>query len=209
MWRSAILLGVAVGALVLVVLGAPWSESFAAPPRTVDGGAAADSGSVRDVRNDGPDTPPVVDSPPWPAGVKSMRLTWVIYPAVMRNDVPTRRIELVVRAGDVARRLGTQIVGTIGYAIAMQPDCQVARDGGVRSAQLFLNGGGNMTLSAQRHDAELWLSEDTSADGLCDPGPCPSTATTIGRMTVPPDVLFDERFHVVDGPSSEHDERCP
>jgi hypothetical protein len=152
--------------------------------------------------------PPLLDTPPWPAGVKKMRLTWVLYPVVFRNNnsEPVRRVELVIRAGDVARRLSTEVIGTVSYP--MQPDCQRPRDEVVQSARLYLYGGGNAELIADRHGDELWLSESDSSDGLCEPGPCPSTDTLLARMSLPADVVFEERFHAVSGPSDEHDEPC-
>lgn len=154
--------------------------------------------------------PPLLDSPAWPAGVKKMRLTWVLYPVVMRNNdsVPVRHVELVLRANEVARRLGTDVIGTVSYTTQMQPDCRRPRGEVIESAQLFLNGGGNTELIADRRGDELWLTESTSADGLCEPGPCPSTNTLLGRMSLPAGVVFEERFHVVNGPSDEHDESC-
>jgi hypothetical protein len=154
--------------------------------------------------------PPLLDTPAWPAGVKKMRLTWVLYPVVSRNNdsVPVRRIELVLRAGDVARRLSTEVIGSVSYITQMQPDCQRPRGEVIKSARLFLNGGGNTEIIADRRGEELRLSESDSSDGLCDPGPCPSTDTVLGRVSLPADVVFEERFHVVNGPSDEHDEPC-
>jgi hypothetical protein len=154
--------------------------------------------------------PPLLDTPAWPAGVKKMRLTWVLYPVVFRNNnsVPVRRVELVIRAGDVARRLSTDVIGSVSYITQMQPDCQRPRGEVIKSARLYLNGGGNTELIADRRGEELWLSESDSSDGLCEPDPCPSTDTVLGRMSLPADVVLEERFHIVNGPSDEHDEPC-
>ena len=184
------------------------------PPTTVmvattpgDGGAptpaSADKGPAG--------APPRLDTPAWPAGVKKMRLTWVLYPVVSHDNgsAPVRRVELVLRAGEVARRLSTEVVGSVMYVIQMQPDCQRPRGEAIQSAHLYLNGGGNTELIATRRGEELWLSESDSSDGFCEPsGPCPTTDTVLGRMGLPADAILEERFHVVNGPSDEHDEPC-
>jgi hypothetical protein len=171
-----------------------------------DGGPSSPASADKDPTG----APPLLDTPAWPAGVKQMRLTWVLYPVVSRkgDSMPVRRVELVVRANDVARRLSTEVVGSVGFLIQMQPDCQRARGEAIKSAELFLNGGGNLELLVSRQRDELSLFESTSSDGLCEPDPCPSTDTLLGRMSVPADVVFEERFHVVNGPKDEHDEPC-
>jgi hypothetical protein len=179
-----------------VVVEATPGDGGASTPAVADGGQTGD--------------PPRLDTPAWPAGMKKMRLTWVLYPVVFRKDepAPVRRVELVIRAGDVVRRLGAEVVGSVSYLTQMQPDCQRPRGEAIKSARLFLNGGGNTELVADRRGEELWLSESDSSDGLCEPDPCPSTDRVLGRMSLPADVVLEERFHVVDGPSDEHDEPC-
>lgn len=207
------LVGIACGAALAA--WPEWPASGQTPPsasgdagRVMDA-ARTDGAGAADARSPFPDGAPFVDSPPWPAGFKKMRLTWVVYPVVVRgNGLPTRQIELVVRAGEVARRLRTEVRGSVSYATAMQPDCARAPGEPIRSAQLFMNGGGNTELLAARHGDELWLAEDDSSDGLCEPSPCPSNVTLLGHMTVPADVTFEERFHVIESASAEHDEAC-
>jgi hypothetical protein len=145
----------------------------------------------------------------WPSGTKTMLLTWVLYPVVLRNNVPVRLVELVIRAGAVSRRLRTEVMTTVTYALGMQSLCSRRPHEVFKSASISFNGGGNAVLIADRHGDELWLSEDDGTDGLCEPGPCPTTNTMIGRMPLPADVVFsEERIHIVDGPGNEHDERC-
>ena len=166
----------------------------------------ADASSARGAS---PDGGPLLGAPPWPPGVARMRLTWVIYPVVIRNNsTPVRRVELVLRVGEVSQRLDTEVALSVAYAVAMQPDCHRRPGEVIRSAELDFNGGGNVVLVADRHGDELWLSEVDSSDGLCEPSPCPRTTTLRGRMAVPSGVAFDERFHIVDGAGAEHDEVC-
>jgi hypothetical protein len=148
-----------------------------------------------------------------PSGVAKIRLTWVIYPATTRKalsgaEVQVRRIELVARVGDVAHRVATEARDTIMYAIGMQRRCQGPRFTGARVAELYMNGGGNLVYAVDREGDELVVSEQLSADGLCEPPPCPIHAREIGRIAVPPGGRFDEIFHVVDSPGREHDEAC-
>jgi hypothetical protein len=185
--------------------GTPDTGNVAAPPPVAPPSATvARSASVTRAAVDGG---PLLDAPPWPAGTKKMRLTWVVYATVMRNNLPTRRIELVIRAGDVVRRLSTEARGSVFYATVMQPDCS-RTPGQIKDARLYMNGGGNTELVADRHGEELWLSEEDSSDGLCDPSPCPVVSTLLGRMAVPSEVTFDERFHIVESAGDEHDESC-
>ena len=138
-------------------------------------------------------------------------LTWVVYPVVMRgseHDVPTRQVELVVRAGNVARRFAVPEAYSVSYATAMQRRCQEPKFTGADVAELYMNGGGNTVLAVERHGDALTLVERTSSDGLCEPGPCPVHTTTLARFPIPPRVSLEERFHVVNGPGDEHDESC-
>ncbi|HEY8087292.1 MAG TPA: hypothetical protein VIF09_05595 [Polyangiaceae bacterium] len=168
---------------------APMDAMVDAPPG--DGGASSPAAPSPDAGRT--DDPPLLDTPGWPTGVKKMRLTWVLYPVVSRDNdpAPARRVELVVRANAVARRLATEVTGSVGYLTSMQPDCQRLPGEAIKSARLFLNGGGNTELIADRHGDELWLSVSTSSDGLCEPDPCPSTDTLVGRMSLPADVVFE------------------
>jgi hypothetical protein len=150
-----------------------------------------------------------LESSPWPSGTKTMLLTWVLYPVVFRNNVPVRQVELVIRAGAISRRLRTEVLTTVTYGLGMQTLCSRPPHEVFKSASISFNGGGNAVLIADRHGDELWLSENDGTDGLCEPDPCPTTTTTMGRMPLPADVVFnEERIHIVDGPGNEHDEQC-
>jgi hypothetical protein len=151
---------------------------------------------------------PTLDAPPWPDGVRKLQLTWAVYPAVTDRAVPGRRIELVVRAGAVARRFAVEVNSSIVYSISMQRHCQEPHYGGRRVAELYMNGGGNEVLAVEREGNELTLVEQQSADGLCEPDPCPVHATTLVRIPVPAGVELEERFHYVEGPGREYDEHC-
>jgi hypothetical protein len=138
-----------------------------------------------------------------------MLLTWVLYPVVFRNNTPVRQVELVIRAGAIARRLRTEVMTTVTYALGMQSLCTRLPHEVFKSASLNFNGGGNAELIADRHGDELWLSEVDGTDGLCEPDPCPTTSSMIGRISLLADVVFsEEHIHIVDGPSNEHDEKC-
>jgi hypothetical protein len=158
-------------------------------------------------------TVPVLDTPPWPDGATKLLLTWVVYPAVMRAvrggaDVPTRRIELVVRAGTAARRFATEDRYSVMYATAMQRRCQGPPFERARVAELYMNGGGNSVFAIDRRADELVLTHAISTDGLCEPAPCPAPSVTLARIPIPPRVAIEERFHIVDDASHEHDETC-
>lgn len=180
-----------------------------AAPVVLDASAdALDSSPEASVHADAAKSVPLLDSPPWPDAATRIRLTWVLYPVVMRNDVPARRIELVVRAGVMARRFVTErSYSGLAYALQMQPCSDISPK---MPAELFMNGAGNTVYSVTRDGDVLVVSVGESADGLCEPGPCPVARTTLARIPVPPGVTFEQRFHVVDqGGKSEHDETCP
>lgn len=144
-------------------------------------------------------------------------LTWAVYPGAMRrgpgdSDVPTRRIELVVRTGATARRFATDESYSVSYATAMQSRCQDPhwRLPPPMVAQLSMNGGGNLDLTVRREGDQLTLVREISSDGLCEPSPCPVHTTVLAHIPVPAKATFEERFHVVEGPggAAEHDEFC-
>jgi hypothetical protein len=154
----------------------------------------------------------VVDSPPWPEGMKSIRLAWVIYPDMMRKErgveFPARRIELVLRSGKIARRFTTEQRYSITYATSMQRRCQGPAFSQGRVAELFMNGGGNTVLAVDRKGSELLLTEEHSSDGRCEPAPCPTDRKLLARFPVPKEVQVTEHFHIVEGKGKEHDETC-
>jgi len=155
----------------------------------------------------------IVDSPSWPDGTKSLRLTWVIYPAVMRKErpdieFPARQIEIVVSSGKVARHFATEERYSVTYATSMQRLCQGPPFTKARVAELFMNGGGNTVLAVDRKGSELQLTEELSSDGQCEPGPCPIKSKLLARIPTPPNVPITEHFHIVEGRGVEHDEAC-
>ena len=157
-------------------------------------------------------TLPVLDAPAWPAATTKLLLTWVVYPVVMRPatggaEVPTRQIELVIRAGEVARRFRTELVSGVFYATATQRRCQHPTSFGKRVAELYLNGGANLVLAVDRDSDGLVLTREVSSDGLCQPSPCPIERTPLARIRIPSHAALEERFHVVEDGQREHDAR--
>jgi hypothetical protein len=223
-WRKCTV-GQRLLAVVLVALGCHRHEDPPlppAPPRSqVDASVPVDAAPIvldafADALDSSPEASahadaaksfPLLDTPPWPDKTTRIRLTWVLYPVVMRSDVPARRIELVARAGAVARRFATErSYNGLAYVLQMQPCSDISPK---RPAELFMNGAGNTVYSVTRDGDVLVVSVGESADGLCEPGPCPVARTTLARIPVPPGVTFEQRFHVVDeGGKSEHDETC-
>jgi hypothetical protein len=186
-------------------------ETFHAEATSVE--AATDALASVDGPADGRAPPPkdlsVIDNPPWPEHTTHILLAWVLYPVVMRNGIASRLIELVARAGSVARRFATEQRTTIFYTLEMQPCSELSSS---RVALLYMNGGGNVVYVATRQSDTLVLSIEESPDGLCEPDPCPVSKKLLARIPVPPGVAFEQRFHVVDvdgDARTEHDEACP
>jgi hypothetical protein len=138
----------------------------------------------------------------WPAGTGAITLAWVLHPVVLRGATTARHVDVVARAGSITRSVSTDVQATTMFVMEMQPRCTHAPRARA-IAELFMNGGGNFRLSAERPKPE-WLEvyANESADGLCvdDAGhdaDCPVARTLLARWEVPRDARIVEAFEEI------------
>jgi hypothetical protein len=205
---------VAVGLLFTALVGCKKPDADAA---TVDAAAAANAMPPASSSSAASATKPasgptgaagkVLDSPPWPAGKSpEIKLTWAVYPTVGQGETSTRKLELVARSGEVARRFP---VGAIKGALlplnqSVCGDKQVAykkTPGEVAKITFYV--GGASTFAVRRSSPGMLEVESVQgADGYCPNNDC-DTKSLLVKIPIPDDARIVEAISDIEAAGKE------
>jgi hypothetical protein len=173
----------------------------ATPPPT----SAVNSLSATPPSHDAAPAPPTASgatgsTPPWPAGTKTITLTWLLHPGSTELGPAQRHVDLVARAGSVQHVISIDARFSISFNPAQQPLCGRIQYPPNTVAELAMNGGGTLWYTVEREQpSALHVYEHTESDGLCTdkkdrPLPCPIATRHIATLDVPAEAKFKERF---------------
>ncbi len=154
-----------------------------------------------------PSSVTTLDAPPWPTAAKpALKLTWAVYPPVGQGETRTRKLELVARVGDVARRLP---LGSVMGALEPlnQSVCgskQVAykkERGEVAKITFYIGGASTFAVRRVRPDL-LEVASVSGPDGYCPANDC-DVRRTYATIPIPADATIVEALRDISAPGQE------